>query len=165
MRHRLLRDGIIYEAAKKKMVSLDQAGGGPFTGDQAYLKRPGFLRGTAPKTWATAGVPAGRPSFDVRAILKACGAKLSLDVDAISIGEDWVVGEACTGKAIVPTGRWAAIAFSVTRNTTGKAKGAIRREAGATDGAAADVFSFVLRGSAMPSATEAASCWKRSNSA
>lgn len=134
------------------MVSLDETTSTSFAPDEAYLKRPGFNNGSTPANWSASSVPTGVPSFDLRAIFKNCRAQKPLDVDALSIGEDWIISDPCNGKAKMPNGRWATLSFSVTRKTQGKPGSVIRSESGTPDGAAADMFTFVLPGSAMPPA-------------
>lgn len=74
---------------------------------------------------------------------------LPLAVDAFSIGLDFIESTS-SGLAVIPAGSWAGITFSVTRSTTGTAGGAVADEVAAAGGAAADVFFYVLPGSALP---------------
>lgn len=76
---------------------------------------------------------------------------VAVDVDALSLGLDWVVSDPL-GEATVPPGNWAAITFTVTRATTGVAGSVIASAVADSDGAAADVFGYVLPGSALPPA-------------
>ena len=70
--------------------------------DQMYLKVPGF--GKRPETWPVSSLPPGRPDFDMSQVL---GGNPGLIIDAISLGDDWVMGD-CGGNAVVPPARWAA---------------------------------------------------------
>lgn len=72
-----------------------------------------------------------------------------LDVDALSLGHDWVVGNSI-GEAVVGAGQWAAITFTVTRPTAGLPGSVIAGAAAEADGAAADVFAYVIPGSTLP---------------
>lgn len=73
----------------------------------------------------------------------------ALDVDALSIGLDWVVSNGA-GVAVVPPGQWAAITWTVSRGTAGAPASLVASEVAAPDGAAGDVFAYVLPGSALP---------------
>lgn len=133
-------------------TSLEATAGLGYLPDQLYIKPPGFHTST-PGTWGALGVPAGRPNFDLATYFRRqCGLHVALEVDAFSIGEDWVIAEPCTGRAKLPPNRWAVITFSVTRGTKGKAGSVVRAETLRPDGAAADVFSWMLPGSAVPPA-------------
>ena len=110
--------------------------------DQMYLKVPGF--GKRPARWPASSLPSARPNFDMSKVL---GGIPGLTVDAISLGDDWVLGD-CSGNAVVPQSRWAAVTLSVTKATRGSG-GAIRAEA-AAGSPGADIFSYVLPGSALP---------------
>jgi hypothetical protein len=74
-----------------------------------------------------------------------------IDVDAISLGYDWVVSDP-TGTVAVPPGSWAAITFSVRRTTLGAPGSLIATEVARPDGAAADVFGYVFPTSNLPPA-------------
>jgi hypothetical protein len=92
----------LFAAAPAALV-LD--GQSPFAPDQVHFKRPGFLPSQAPTKWPPQPVPAGRPDFDLQVAFRRCGATRPLEVDAVSIGEDWVLANPCTGDALVPPGR------------------------------------------------------------
>ncbi len=92
--------------------------------------------------------PPGQPSFDLRTILQAHGAPADLDVDDLSMGEDWILCDDQTGRILVPQNRWGAITFSVTRGSAGAPGSRIAAESAAGRGAA--VFSYVLPGSLLP---------------
>lgn len=129
-------------------ISLTQAAGAP----NALLKCEGFPA-AAPVVW-----PAGPgPRFDLdwafRNLLSvgcSVGTTSPLpDVDAMSIGIDWVLSDA-NGKVEVPAGRWGSLNFSVSSTAAGVAGSAVAKEAAAPEGAGAGMFSFVLPGSVAP---------------
>jgi len=74
-----------------------------------------------------------------------------VDVDAFSIGLDWVVANPL-GEAVIAPPQWGAISFSVSRATAGAPGGVIAEEAANVDGAAADVFAYIIPGSSLPPA-------------
>src|SRR5690606_35745941 len=92
--------------------------------------------------------PAPGTAYDLEAILRHCGAKERLDVDAVSLGEDWVIADA-QGRIQMPNNRWAALTVSVTPGTKGVAGTPLAAEAN-RNGAHSDVFSWTLPGSAVP---------------
>lgn len=126
---------------------------GPLAIDEVYLKDWGF-QAAAPSTWTPLPGPP-RPDFRASAIL--AGASPRPDLDACSIGLDWIISNAA-GEVFPPAPAWAALTFSVTRATVGEPPtvgrtwGRIWDETrpGVADGAAADLFSYVLPGSALP---------------
>lgn len=123
-------------------------GGGVYARHEVFHKALGFAPG-APATWSG---PPGSPNFNFTAALTNCSGWLLplADVDAMSLGEDWILADAA-GRAVVPPNRWGALVFSVTRGSIGTGNGAIRREsASGRDRVGADLFSYVLVGSAMP---------------
>lgn len=129
-------------------ISLTQAAGGP----NALLKCDGFAA-APPIVW-----PAGPgPRFDLdwafRNLISAgCSIGTSSplpDIDAMSIGLDWVLSDA-TGKVDVPAGRWGALDFSVASGAVGVAGSVVAQEAASPGGAGADMFSYVLPGSVAP---------------
>jgi hypothetical protein len=74
----------------------------------------------------------------------------AIDTDDLSMGEDWVLADS-SGRVSLPMGVWAAITFSVTVRSQGEVNSRLRRES--TNGTVgADVFSYVLPGSALPAA-------------
>lgn len=87
----------------------------------------------------------GRPDFGALPIPPG------LDVDALSIGLDWIPVDG-TGAVAVPPGNWAAITWSVRRTTLGAPGSLIEHEAMTAHGAAADVFAYVFPGSTAPPA-------------
>ncbi len=125
-------------------------GSGALAPDQMYHKRAG-LDGKAPGAWP-GGLPPLRPDFDLQQLLRKC-TRTPLEVDAISIGEDWVIGD-CAGRAMVPPGRWAAVTLSLTRGTGGRRGSRIAAERAAGSSVEADIYSYVLPGSelAIPAA-------------
>lgn len=93
-------------------------------------------------------MPAGMaPDYRASAILQ--GVLPRPDIDAFSTGLDWVLTNG-DGVALIPPGSWNALSFSVTPSTTGISGTALRDEFVRPDGAAGDVFAFVLPGSALP---------------
>lgn len=116
---------------------------GTFDPTAIYLKDDGFLS-TAPAPWVPA---AGLPDWSASAILQ--GVTPRPDIDALSIGFDWVVSDG-NGVAVVPPGHWAGLTLSVTPATLGRDGGVIRAETRRGDGAAGDVFNYNLPGSALP---------------
>ena len=76
---------------------------------------------------------------------------LSIHGVGLSIGLDWVVTDGTnTGTATVPPGSWAAVTYSVTRATAGVPGTIVASEASKAEGAAGDVFAYVLPGSTLP---------------
>ncbi|MCB9876865.1 MAG: hypothetical protein H6835_04600 [Planctomycetes bacterium] len=71
----------------------------------------------------------------------------AVDVDAFSLGWDWI-DSTPLGEAVVPPGQWAALTYTVSRATVGVPGKAIYDEALGGD-AAADVFAYVIPGSAL----------------
>jgi hypothetical protein len=125
-------------------LSTREATGATHDPAQIHRKKIGFL--TTPPSAPTF------PSinFDLSTALRSCAVGTPPDVDAVSIGLDWILADNSTGKVAIPRDRWATLLFSVTPGTMGKEGGAIRTETGRPDGAAADVFSFWLPGSTIP---------------
>lgn len=117
--------------------------GGTLDATLVYVKPSGFEL-APPPTW----VPAPPlPDFNASAILQ--GVSPRPDIDALSVGFDWVVSDT-DGRVEITPGSWAALTLSVTRGTLGASGGAIATEVARADGAAADLFSYVLPGSALP---------------
>jgi len=85
----------------------------------------------------------GMPDFSALPIPAA------LDVDALSIGADWVLSDPA-GFVAIPPGNWGVLTWTVRRTTVGLPGSVIAGEVSAADGAAADVFAYVLPGSALP---------------
>ncbi len=127
-------------------ISVGQSRTGP-PADATLEKLPGFHTVLPGRASSTAG-----PTFDLQVILRNCQQPpiVNLDVDAISLGLDWILADHGNGRVLVPANRWGAITFSVTRDSRGAAGSVIRDEANRPDGNGADVFSYVLRGSAVP---------------
>ncbi|HEX5053454.1 MAG TPA: hypothetical protein VFZ65_16875 [Planctomycetota bacterium] len=71
-----------------------------------------------------------------------------VDVDALSLGYDWIVSTPA-GDAVVPPTQWAALTYSVSRATGGRPGTVVADEANG-NGAAADVFAYVIPGSNAP---------------
>lgn len=72
-----------------------------------------------------------------------------VDVDALSLGLDWILSNSI-GEAVVPPGQWGAITWTVSRSTIGLPGSLIASAVAEADGAAADVFAYVLPGSSLP---------------
>jgi len=72
-----------------------------------------------------------------------------IDIDALSLGWDWVLADS-TGHVSIPPNHWGA-PYSVRRTTVGVPGSVVAAEAVAPGGAAGDIFAYVLPGSAMPS--------------
>ncbi|MFO1077309.1 MAG: hypothetical protein U1E73_06235 [Planctomycetota bacterium] len=133
------------------VLSVDSGTGLP---GRLYLKAAGYSATFPPEP---APVADG-PDFRVAALLYAqsdppLGA---LEIDAFSIGRDWIVSNAF-GETFGPEGRFAAVLFSVTRSTTGAAGGLVAAEYGnGQDRAAGDVFCYEFDGnSTVPLSREA----------
>ncbi len=88
-------------------------------------------------------LPPGVPDFG------AFLAGVPVDVDALSLGWDWVVSNSI-GEAVIPPDQWGAITFTVTRTTAGASGSLIAAAVAEADGAAADVFAYVIPGSNLP---------------
>jgi hypothetical protein len=106
-----------------------------------HWKGAGF-DSVAPGVWAPAPLP-GVPDF------ATLFGGLAVDVDGLSSGYDWVLSLS-DGTASTQAGDWGAISFSVTRGTLGAANTRIAAEVASADGAAADLFAYVIPGSALP---------------
>ena len=82
----------------------------------------------------------GAPDFRAQSMLQ--GLQTVLQIDAFSIGMDWIVSND-SGECTGPEGRWAVLLFSVTRGTVGTGGGPVDRESnGSVDGAAGDLFCY-----------------------
>ncbi len=130
-------------------MSFAEGGGGVFASHQSYHKGLGFLA-VAPSTWTG---PAGMPHFDFALAVQGCSGWLSPlpDIDAMSVGKDWILADDATGRAVVPQDRWGSLTFSVTRGTLGRPGTALRTESSSRrDAVGGDLFSYILPGSAMP---------------
>ena len=93
------------------------------------------------------GDPA-RPDFGATAMWypsgRACNPTGVIDVDAISLGLDWVPSDG-SGVVYVGPGNVAMMVFSVTRGTLGRPGSVVECERLRPAGAAGDVFSYVFR--------------------
>ena len=131
------------------MVSLD-AQTTVFNGDGSVLgyKHHGFTN-SQPRLWTPRA--AGEPDFNLRSMMFACGVTTRTlpDVDAMSLGVDWILANSSTGAVEVPPNRWGALTFSVSRQTRGRPGSTVEREANAGS-PASDVFTYFLPGSDMP---------------
>ncbi|MBK8980158.1 MAG: hypothetical protein IPM29_30015 [Planctomycetes bacterium] len=122
------------------------SGGGTATVNQTYSKMAGFDRVRARSTGG-----GSRPDFTFAALF----AGAAFEVDALSIGLDQLnVHDPCgrPGFARFPDSSWGAVMFSVAAPPPGGsgATGALGREESSIDGALADVFSHIVRGSNVP---------------
>jgi hypothetical protein len=120
--------------------SVDGASAVPNAGPQSLLFARSELSAARPDDWP---IPPGLPDFTT--VLDG----LALDVDAFSIGYDYIQSTAL-GVAVIPPGHWAGLTFSVTRATLGSGGGRIAEEVVSPGGAAGDVFLYVLPDSALP---------------
>lgn len=120
--------------------SVDGASAVPNAGPQSLLFARSELSAARPDDWP---IPPGLPDFTT--VLDG----LALDVDAFSIGYDYIQSTPL-GVAIIPPGHWAGVTFSVTRATLGSGGGRIAEEVVSPGGAAGDVFLYVLPDSALP---------------
>lgn len=123
-------------------VSAGTLGGtAPLGVSTLYFKIPGVT--TAPPL-ELAPLPK-TPDFRRLAMFPAAPA---FDIHAMSLGLDWFLADAM-GRAVVPSGGWGMISFSVTKGTVGVAGSVIHSEV-LGDGAAADLFTWLIPGSAAP---------------
>lgn len=119
----------------------------PFDGGELYHKDVGF-HATAPSTWSPLR---GVADFRLLPAFRSCGASPPFpDVDAFSTGEDWILADDTTGRILMPQNRWGGLTVSVTPSTVGAPGSVIRAESSSPEGAAGDVFSWILPGSVMP---------------
>jgi hypothetical protein len=122
--------------------------GNPLDTRQLYSKPPGFqpVRPRPPGS--------GSPDFSWAALFhdRTNPAQVpAIDVDAFSIGQDVLFADPATGRVVIPPNGWLALLVSVERRTAPTATApAIREEEARPDGAGADVFSYVVRHSALP---------------
>ena len=91
--------------------------------------------------------PTFGPSFNFERELKWAGWFPGLEIDASSLGMDWILADQ-NGVATVPPAQWGAVEFSIRKGSKGT--GVIKRETNADSAAGADVFTYVLPGSALP---------------
>ncbi len=133
-------------------AAISVASGGfqvPLRPHEIHVKTAGFHHGQVGE-WQPSGN--GAPDFRLEAVFQMHGVPAGAfpDVDALSLGQDWVLADDSNGRIDVPPGQWGAVTFSVDRSTRGALGSVIRSESNRTDGAAGDVFSYVLPGSALP---------------
>lgn len=124
-------------------VAAGTTGGGSLDASEIWFKEPGV--GAAPP--ATMPLTAGVPDFRIASIMK--GVSPRPDPDAMSIGVDWILADS-NGYAVVPSGGWGFISFSVTPATVGEPGSLVQAEAQG-DGAAADIFNWFVPNSPVPS--------------
>ncbi|MBM4063894.1 MAG: hypothetical protein FJ265_22775, partial [Planctomycetes bacterium] len=113
----------------------------PFTAGSVVLTR----------TDLDAGPPVLEPPLPGRPDFNALPIPAALDLDALSLGLDWIPSDGA-GNAVVPPGNWAAFTWSVRRSTLGAPGSLVAREVAQPDGAAGDVFAYVFPGSTLPPA-------------
>ncbi|MBK9385702.1 MAG: hypothetical protein IPN34_12905 [Planctomycetes bacterium] len=94
--------------------------------------------------------PAGRPDLRHDVVFALGGPPGSVEVDALSLGLDMVLADEATGRSTLPPGAWGAVLFSVD-GVQGTPTEVIRRELGAADGVAGDIFTHMIPGSSLPS--------------
>ncbi|MCA8968381.1 MAG: hypothetical protein KDC95_01305 [Planctomycetes bacterium] len=106
-----------------------------------YVKKGGILAAAEPL--------AGRPDLRFEKMFHDRVTNLvpAIQVDAISGGLDalnitYTAGPIPRAQVMLPADRWGALLFGVERGATG-ATGVIGREQGRTDGAGADIFSYL----------------------
>ncbi|MEZ5962565.1 MAG: hypothetical protein R3F56_01850 [Planctomycetota bacterium] len=154
-------------AAHAQCVQLSQP---PFAGGQFFLsledngrltgerlKCEGFSA-SAPVSWPLPAPLPTTPDFDLdrafrRLLSPSCSIPASSplpDIDAISLGIDWVQADPDGFVAVNPNA-WGTLTFAVSRDAQGRAGSAVSLEARDPGGPGADLFSYVLRGSVMPS--------------
>ncbi|MFO1053459.1 MAG: hypothetical protein U1F36_14700 [Planctomycetota bacterium] len=124
---------------------------GGYQGSESYHKPVGFAPGN-PGAWSG---PPGSPRFDFAAAVQSCSGWLTPlpDIDAVSLGRDWILADPATGRVPALTGRWGGLTFSVTPGTNGRPGTALHDESnGRRNAVGGDLFSFILPGSAMPAA-------------
>lgn len=102
-------------------------------------KTPGFSR-VSRLAWS-----ASQPDFD--RLFQYGG--VTLEVDAITLGEDDIAAD-CAGVVKVPANAWSSVQFTVDPGTAGEPGSLVESEAKSPGGASADVFSYVLPGSVLP---------------
>lgn len=116
----------------------------PMPRQQQYAKEAGFN-----PMIATAPTGPANPRFTTAAMFGAVPP--GFFVDAISSGYNYVFANPTTLQLDMG-GRWGALLWSVTRNSTGAPGSLLHDEAtrAGGEGAAADLFSMILPGSALP---------------
>jgi len=142
----------------------------PFAGGQFFLSYrsianspPGLLKcegftPAGPVVWPTPAPTPTTPDFDLGHALRnllspscSIGPTSPLpDIDAMSIGMDWILATA-DGFVDVGPNSWGALTFTVSPESRGASRSAVALEAQQPEGPAADVFSYCLRGSSLPS--------------
>lgn len=123
--------------------------GGRMANDVLHRKRAGFYGGWFPEA------PTGAildPVFSTTAMFGGGVATPAFTVNALSIGLDEVLATVPLGgisMVDVPPGAWGAVSLSVTRDSLGKPGSVLAAEVASSDGAGADIFSWMLPGSAL----------------
>ena len=117
------------------LLAVDAATTGTVSG-RLLTKDAGYYTTTPTERAPITGAP------DFRAQSLFAGLPVPLEIDAFSIGMDWIVSDG-TGQCWGPEWQWAVLLFSVTRGTTGALGGPINYDAAsAADGAAGDLFCY-----------------------
>lgn len=120
--------------------------------DKILVKRVGYydedsMPGSGSPGEYPAPPSAGMVDYSTALILQGVS---GLDVDAFSIGLDWVLSNG-DGVEFVPPGHWGGLTFSVTRDSAGEAGGVIRREfEDVGQRAGGDLFFYILPDSTLP---------------
>ncbi len=123
------------------------ASGGTAGGD-LHVKKYGYTT-MPPQVW-----PAGTPDFSPNSLIfaPAClvgpGFRTLVNVDAFSIGVDQIFVDPASGTADMTPPQWDALHFSVTQGTSGAAGSRVADETAGSEGAAGDLFTYVVPGSA-----------------
>ncbi|MCA8942507.1 MAG: hypothetical protein KDB80_08130 [Planctomycetes bacterium] len=117
----------------------------PFDATQVYVTEAGFSQ-AAPLEWPALGASI---HFRLNDILANC-TTATLDVNAMSLGQDFLLINDATGVIEIPNNRWAAFNFSVAKTARGSVGSLVEQEAATPDGPGADLFSYAFLGSALP---------------
>lgn len=120
-------------------LSVDAVGVAPLDPERILFRGPG-VSGAPPAEVAPLDMQA--PDF---LALSARFVAAGVDLDAMSLGLDWINADAA-GRAVLGKNRWAALSFAVGRGTSGTPGGAIFGEF-VGNGVAGDLFTYVIDGS------------------
>ena len=123
--------------------------GGVLAPDRFHRKRAGF------GGWLPEGPPliAGDPVFSTTALFGGGVAPPAFEINAFSAGLDEVLATTPLGGVswvAVPPGAWGAVSYSVKRGTPVAVGTVLEYESTQPDGLGADIFSWMLPGSAIP---------------
>ncbi len=128
-------------------ISLAENAAVPFDGSHVYFTEVG-LHTNPPAPWSS---PPFTLNFNIRDEMVASGAANPPDINAHSLGQDWLLVDPTTARIDVPVDRWGVLNFSVTRTTVGAPNSTVHAEAQSPDGPGADLFTYTLPGSTLPS--------------